>query len=203
MGPATLILIAANVAVYSLQNVLGDDLFLTFALWPLGEYPVRGTDISVGFEVWQLFTSAFLHGSTSHLALNMLALWMFGRDVEQILGTRGYLSLYAAAVFTGSISQLIVVSMGDGPIVPTVGASGGVFGILLAFGMFFPHRTIVPLFPPIPMPARVFVALYAALELANGVLGTNQGVAHFAHLGGMVGAFLVLTLGRPKARGRP
>jgi membrane associated rhomboid family serine protease len=189
-------LIAANVVVFALQNLLGDTLLLNFALWPLGDYPVRGSQMEVGFEVWQLFTSAFLHGSLTHLLLNMFALWMFGRDVELVLGTRGYLSLYAAAVLTGSLAQLVVVSMSDGAVYPTVGASGGVFGILLAFGMFFPHRTVMPLFPPIPMPARVFVLLYAGLELANGVLGTQQGVAHFAHLGGMVGAFLILRLGR-------
>jgi membrane associated rhomboid family serine protease len=154
--------------------------------------------MEVGFHFWQLITSAFLHGSPTHLFLNMLALWMFGRDVERVLGTQGYLSLYAAAVLSGSIAQLAVVSMSDGPIYPTVGASGGVFGILLAFGMFFPKRTVMPVFPPIPMPAWVFVTLYALIELANGVFGTVQGVAHFAHLGGMVGAFVVLKLGRPR-----
>jgi len=199
MGPATRILIAANVAVFALQNVVGDGLVLNFALWPIGHFPVSGTDMEVGFHFWQLITSAFLHGNFTHILLNMLALWMFGRDVEQILGTRGFLSLYAAAVLSGSIAQLIVVSMSDGPIYPTVGASGGVFGILLAFGTFFPRRTVMPVFPPIPMPAWLFVTLYAAVELANGVFGTVQGVAHFAHLGGMVGAALVLWLGRPRS----
>ena len=178
MGPATRLLIAANVAVFALQNVLGDTLVLNFALWPLGSFPVSGLQTEVGFHFWQLITSAFLHGSFTHLLLNMLALWMFGRDIEAILGTRGYLSLYTAAVLSGSVAQLIVVSMSDGPIYPTVGASGGVFGILLAFGMFFPRRTVVPVFPPIPMPAWLFVLSYALIELANGVFGTVQGVAH-------------------------
>jgi membrane associated rhomboid family serine protease len=195
MGPATQILIAANVAVFALQNVLGGGLVLPFALWPLGRFPVSGGG-EVGFQVWQLFTSAFLHGNFTHLLLNMLALWMFGRDVEAVLGTRGFLSLYAAAVLSGSLAQLAVVSMSTGPVYPTVGASGGVFGILLAFGMLFPRRTVMPLFPPIPMPARVFVLVYALIELVNGVFGTVQGVAHFAHLGGMVGAFAVMKLGR-------
>jgi membrane associated rhomboid family serine protease len=200
MGPATLILIAANVAVFALQSVMGETLVLNFALWPLGEYPIRGTQISVGFHVWQLFTSAFLHSTTntSHLIFNMLGLWMFGRDVERVLGTQGFLALYAAAVLAGSLAQLAVVSMSTGPVYPTVGASGGVFGILLAFGMFFPRRTVVPLFPPIPMPAWVFVSLYALAELMFGVLGTVQGVAHFAHLGGMLGALLVIYFGRAR-----
>jgi membrane associated rhomboid family serine protease len=200
MGPATRILIAANVAVFALQYVLGDSLLLNFALWPLGQFPVDGAGTEVGFRVWQLFTSAFLHDprTPAHLLLNMFGLWMFGRDVETVLGTRGFLSLYAAAVLSGSLAQLAVVSMSEGPIYPTIGASGGVFGVLLAFGMLFPRRIVVPMFPPIPMQARVFVLIYALLELANGVFGTVQGVAHFAHLGGMLGALLVLWLGRPR-----
>jgi membrane associated rhomboid family serine protease len=179
---------------------MGDGLVLTFALWPMGRFPVAGQNIEVGFHFWQLITSAFMHGSFTHLLLNMFALWMFGKDVERVLGTQGYLSLYAAAVLSGSIAQLITVSMSDGPIYPTVGASGGVFGVLLAFGTLFPRRTVMPLFPPIPMPAWLFVTLYGLIELSNGVFGTVQGVAHFAHLGGMVGAALILWLGRPRAR---
>jgi membrane associated rhomboid family serine protease len=200
MGPATQILIAANVAVFALQSLVGNTLFLDFALWPLGDEPVRGLQTEVGFRVWQLLTSAFLHGGFTHLLLNMLGLWMFGRDVEIVLGTRAFLSLYFAAVLSGSLAQLVVVSMSDGPPYPTVGASGGVFGVMLAFAMLFPRRTVVPLFPPIPMPAWLFVLLYALLELSNGVLGTAQGIAHFAHLGGMVGAFLILRLGRRTPR---
>jgi membrane associated rhomboid family serine protease len=200
MGTATLFLIAANVAVFLLQNATGDSLMLTFALWPYGPLRLPSGDSVVLFRYWQLITSAFLHGGTTHLALNMFALWMFGRDVERVLGTQSYLSLYAAAVLSGSVAQLITVSMSTGEVYPTVGASGGVFGILLAFGMLFPRRTIVPLFPPIPMPAWLFVLLYALLELSNGIFGTVQGIAHFAHLGGMLGALLVLWLGRPRAR---
>jgi membrane associated rhomboid family serine protease len=194
MGPATQILIALNVAVYAIESLLGTSLVATFALWPIGSFPVRGGGF-VGFEIWQLITSAFLHGSPTHLLLNMFALWMFGREVEYTLGTQSFLALYAAAVLAGSVAQLITVSMSDGPVYPTVGASGGVFGVLLAFGMLFPRRTIVPIFPPIPMPAWLFVLLYGLLELSNGVMGTNQGVAHFAHLGGMLGALLVMWLG--------
>lgn len=75
---------------------------------------------------------------------------------------------------------------------PTVGASGAIFGILLAFGLLFPRRTIVLLFPPIPMPAILFVILYGIIELLSGIFGTEQGVAHFAHLGGMLGSYLTL-----------
>lgn len=203
MGPITRFLIFANVAVFVLQGMSGDSLVDAFALWPLGRYSIDESGTTVGFQVWQLVTSAFLHASVSHIALNMLALWMFGRDVERALGARRYATLYFAAVVSAALSQLVVVSLAsDGPIHPTVGASGGVFGILLAFGMLFPQRTVMLLFPPIPMPARVFVFLYGAIELASGVFGTSQGVAHFAHLGGMLGAWLVLVGWRRRAERR-
>lgn len=202
MGPITKALIFANVAVFVLQGMLGDVLVAEFALWPLGRYPLDPGGI-VGFQPWQLVTSAFLHANASHIGLNMLALWMFGRDVEHALGAGRYVALYAAAVVTAALTQLAVVSTAaDGMVYPTVGASGGVFGLLLAFGTIFPRRTVMLLFPPIPMPARVFVIVYGAIELANGVLGTTQGVAHFAHLGGMLGAWIVLALWRRQARRR-
>jgi membrane associated rhomboid family serine protease len=143
--------------------------------------------------VWQLITCGFLHANFLHLAINMYALWMFGSDVERAIGAQHYLILYFASLLSSSATQLLVVSMmTSAGVYPTVGASGAIFGILLAFGMLFPRRTIVLLIPPIPMPAIVFVILYALLELFSGVFGTDQGVAHFAHLGGMVGAYLTL-----------
>lgn len=184
---ATQLLIAANIAVYLLQTMRADGLLVEYALWPLGAG--RG---GAGFHPWQLATSAFLHGGTAHLALNMLALWMFGGPVEQRVGTARFVRLYAAAVLAAGLLQLAIVSLSSGPAYPTVGASGGVFGLLLAFGVLFPERTVMLLFPPIPMPARLFVVLYGALELLHGVLGTSAGVAHFAHLGGMLGAWIVL-----------
>jgi membrane associated rhomboid family serine protease len=123
----------------------------------------------------------------------MLALYMFGGDIERLLGSQRFLVYYLVCVVGAAVAQLVVLGGMNRPPVPTVGASGGVFGLLLAFGMAFPHRKLMLLFPPIPMPAWLFVTLYGLLELYLGVTGSGVGVAHFAHLGGMVTGYLLLT----------
>ena len=201
MARITRLLIGINVAVFLLEAVTGPGLFARFALWPVGHFDVPQFDTPVGFKIWQLITCGFLHANFLHLAINMYALWMFGSDVERTVGPRHYLTLYFASLLSSSLTQLLVVSMmTSAGVYPTVGASGAIFGILLAFGLLFPRRTIVLLIPPIPMPAIVFVILYALLELFSGVFGTNQGVAHFAHLGGMIGAFITLRHWRGRGR---
>jgi membrane associated rhomboid family serine protease len=193
MAPITRLLILINVAIFALQMAYGDALVATLALWPIGRFSVPDLHTVVGFQPWQLVTSAFLHASLIHIFLNMLALYMFGRDVERVLGAPRYLSLYFAAVLSAALVQLTVVSaISSGEPHPTIGASGGVFGILLAFGVLYPKRIVTLLFPPIPMPAWLFVTVYGLIELVSGVLGTSAGIAHFAHLGGMLGAYLVL-----------
>jgi len=201
MARLTRLLIGINVAVFALEAISGPGLFARFALWPLGHFDVAQFDIPVGFKLWQLITCGFLHANFLHLAINMYALWMFGSDVERAVGSQHYLTLYFASLLSSSVTQLLVVSMmTSSGVYPTVGASGAIFGILLAFGLLFPRRTIVLLIPPIPMPAIVFVILYALLELFSGVFGTDQGVAHFAHLGGMIGAYFTLRHWRSRAQ---
>jgi membrane associated rhomboid family serine protease len=200
--PITQALLIANVAVFLLQSAVGASLIVWFALWPpLPSGPV----IAPSFQIWQLVSYAFLHGSPGHLFFNMLALYMFGSDVERLFGPRFYLQYYFASVVAAALCHLVVSSWAGGPPIPTVGASGGVYGLLLAYGIYFPRRTVMLLFPPIPMPARVFVTLFAALELWFGVTGTLSGVAHFAHLGGMLGGLLMIQYRRgrfPFARRR-
>lgn len=184
LSPITRTLIYANVGVFLIQLLSGDEILYRFALWPWGT-PL--------FHFWQLVSYGFLHGGLTHLFFNMFALYMFGSEIERELGTRRYLIYYFASVVGAAVMHLLVTHLMGGLLLPTVGASGGVFGLLLAFGMFFPQRRILLLIPPIPMKAWVFVTLYGLIELAMGVFGTGQGVAHFAHLGGMLAGFLLLT----------
>jgi membrane associated rhomboid family serine protease len=169
--------------------VIGPLLILWFALWPLGSPQFPGTP---SFQVWQLVSYGFLHGSVTHLLFNMFALYMFGAEIENLLGRQRFLWYYLACIVGAAVTQLIVYGFLGRPPTPTVGASGGVFGLLLAFWLAYPDRRILLLIPPIPMPALLFVTLYGLLELYLGVTGSNQGVAHFAHLGGMVAGYLLL-----------
>ncbi len=184
--PVTIALIAANVAMFLLEQVAPGSIY-PLALWPLGAGQVGGES----FAPWQLVTYAFLHGGLLHLAFNMFALYMFGGAIEQVFGARRYLTYYFVCVVSAALTQLVFAAM-SGAYYPTVGASGGVFGLLLAYAIYFPHARIMLIFPPIPMPARMFVLVYAAIELFLGVTGTQEGVAHFAHLGGMIGGYALL-----------
>jgi membrane associated rhomboid family serine protease len=190
--PITRALLIANVAVFLMQGFADDSLIIWFALWPFGSPAYTGPEAPPGFLPWQLVTYSFLHGNGLHLLVNMLGLFMFGSEVERVLGYRRYFTYYFVSVLAAALAQLVMSAMAGGPPYPTVGASGGVFGLLLAYGMFFPRRMVMLIFPPIPMPARVFVFVYAAIELYLGVTGTQAGVAHFAHLGGMLGGYLML-----------
>ena len=192
LPPVTRALLIANIAVYLAQSLADDSLVIWFALWPLGASSVSAPGVPAGFLPWQLVTYSFLHGNGLHLLVNMLGLFMFGSEVERVLGYRRYFTYYFVSVLAAAVAQLVMSATATGPPYPTVGASGGVFGLLLAYGMFFPRRMVMLIFPPIPMPARVFVIVYAAIELYLGVTGTQAGVAHFAHLGGMLGGFLML-----------
>ena len=193
-------LLVINGLVFVLQRMtflpqIGiDRLMLWFGLWPAG--PENSP-----FGVWQLLTYGFLHGNLPHIFFNMFALWMFGRDLENMMGTRRFLTYYLTCVVGAGIVQLVVAQM-QGGIYPTVGASGGVFGILLAYGMAFPNRTVMLIFPPIPMRAKYFVILFGLFELYLGFSGRQPGVANFAHLGGMLFGFLLIQYWKQESRRR-
>ena len=177
-------LLVANGLLFAAQQLQPDFLVYHFALWPAGSPRVE-------FHVWQLLSYGFLHGNLNHIFFNMFGLWMFGRDIERMMGARRFLIYYLTCVIGAGIVQLLVAGT-QGGIYPTIGASGGVFGILLAFAMAFPNRVIMLLFPPIPMKAKYFVLMYGLLELYLGLSGRAPGVANFAHLGGMFFGFMLI-----------
>lgn len=149
---------------------------LALALWPLE---------SGYFSPWQLISYAFLHGSFNHLFFNMFAVWMFGTPLEQAWGKQRFLIYYGACVVGAAIVQLLV-QLFEGGIYPTIGASGGVFGLLLAYGAMWPDNRIFLLFFPVPVKAKWFVLIYGGIELLLGFSRAMPGIAHFAHLGGMI-----------------
>ena len=187
--------LAANGILFLLELYIGDELVNKLALWPLSlsETPLFAV-AQPQFEPWQLVTYSFLHAGIAHLLLNMYALWLFGSRMENVWGSRAFTLYYFFCVLGAGLVQLFIgtQSIGEGGIYPTVGASGGVFGLLLAFGLTFPNERLVLIFPPIVLRAKWFVLIYGAIELWAGVTGTAAGVAHFAHLGGMLFGFLLL-----------
>ncbi len=187
-------LLIINGLVFALQQMPQFDqaLLFNFALWPLGQtFP--------SFMPWQLLTYGFMHGGLAHIAFNMFMLWMFGRELELVYGTRRFLIYYLTCVVGAGIVQLVVAAL-QGGIYPTIGASGGVFGLLLLFGMTFPNRMIMLLFPPIPMKAKYMVILFGFLELYFGLSGVAPGIANFAHLGGMLFGFILIQRWRRASR---
>jgi membrane associated rhomboid family serine protease len=188
--PVTRALIIANVIVFLLQQVAGNVLTALFALWSVGDSL---------FQPWQLLTYSFLHGGFLHIFFNMFALYMFGSPLEMFWGGRRYAFYYLASILTAAATELIVMNATQvgGPV---IGASGGVFGLLLAFAWYFPRQRLFVIPIPVPLPAWLFVTLYGVAELFFGVTGIQPGVAHFAHLGGMLGGALSILYWR--ARGR-
>ena len=177
-------LLIANGLMFAMQHYFWPVPDALFALWPLN---------SGNFYPWQLVTYGFLHSPTNfyHIFFNMLALWMFGRDLERIMGPRRFATYWFVCVIGAGFVQLLVGQL-TGSDVRTVGASGGVFGLLLAFALMFPNRIVVLLIPPIPLKAKYFVLLYGLLTLYMGFSGGAPSVAHFAHLGGMLFGYLTL-----------
>ncbi len=185
MPPITRALIALNLLIYLLELFTGPGILQIFALWPPGSEGV--------FHLWQLFTYSFLHGSLLHLGFNMVALWMFGSELERRWNDLRYLLTYLISVVVAAMTQIAVSGYFLHASGPVIGASGGVFGLLLAYALYFPNRVVSFIFlPMIQVPARLFVLGYGAIELFLGVTGTTAGVAHFAHLGGLLGGWLAV-----------
>lgn len=201
LPPVTRNLLIANVLVFALQFLLQDEntLALTkwFALWPVGHDMAidlgNGDVAGIGFRPWQLITYGFMHGSVMHILLNMYALYMFGGLIERVMGQRRFIIYYFTCLVAAALAQLAIMYWFEPDrVFPTVGASGAIFGLLGAFAMLFPREKLMMIPIPVGIPAWLFVTLYGLAELVFGVTGTLSGVAHFAHLGGLVAGLLLL-----------
>lgn len=208
--PVIKALLILNALIFGVGMLSGQSMTGLLALWPLGSPEMamtsRGPMAVPGFMPWQLLTYGFLHANLMHLVLNLFALWMFGVAIENAWGSRRFLVYFLTCLIGAGLIQLGVASYqvaSGGNIYPTVGASGGAFGILLAFAMMFPEQRIMLLFPPVPIKAKWFVLGFGALTLFFGVTGSMSGIAHFAHLGGMLFGLILILYWRGQLPVRP
>jgi len=182
LTPAIKYLIIFNASFYLVQELLQVSWFLQLGLVPAMVW--KGC-------IWQLFTYMFLHGSFIHILFNMFILWMFGGELERLWGTKEFLRYY---FLTGIGAGISVVVINPGSNIPTIGASGAIYGVLLAYGLTFPN-SIIYLYFLLPIKAKYFVLIFGVLEFFASILPSTDMVAHLAHLGGMV--FGILYLKRP------
>lgn len=194
LTPAVKALIIANVAVFLLDwlaaRSIGFQLFSVFGLRPVA--------VIQGFQIWQLVTYLFLHGGLFHILFNMLALWMFGVELERTWGTRAFTKYYFITGIAAGVATLVIAltPLGrDAYVIPTVGASGAIYGLLLAYGLYFPNRPIY-MYLVFPIPAKYFVMILGAIAFMAAAEGAGSGVAHWAHVGGLVAGYLYLKRGR-------
>lgn len=169
--PISIGVLVICVAVFLLNNISAE-----LALWPF---------YSGYFQPWQLITYAFLHGGFNHLFFNMFAVWMFGFPIEKMWGSKKYAEYFFICVLGAGLIQLLVQYI-SGNVYPTIGASGAVFGLLLAYGVTWPNNKLILIFFPVPIKAKWFVLIYGVAELIFGVTGVMPQVAHYAHLGGLL-----------------
>ncbi len=182
--PAVKGLLIINVVVFLFKH-LQPQIVLIFGLLP---YLVWEK-----LFIWQLFTYQFLHGGIFHLLFNMLALWMFGCDLERRWGTQFFLRYFFVSVVGGAILNTVFL---PGQMVPSIGASAGIYGILLAYGLLYPDRTVYFYFL-FPVKMKYFVFIIGAIALYSSITVTHSGIAHLAHLGGMVFGYIYLRWGNP------
>jgi membrane associated rhomboid family serine protease len=179
-------LIILMAVLFLLQGIVSSRITLYLGLVPLLVWKK--------FFLWQLFTYIFLHGGISHILFNLLALWMFGGELESYWGSGKFLRYF---LFCGIGAGICTVVFSPYQFIPVVGASGAIYGLLLAFGWLFPNRLIYIYFL-VPVPAKYFVVIFGLIELYSSIEGTGGGVAHLTHLGGLI--FGILYMAYPTIR---
>ena len=179
---------------FLLQQLNPEFAIWHLALWPLGEFQTAEGFVSP-FQPWQLLTYALLHGDWVHIFFNAFALIQFGPRLEYALGQKRFIQFLLVCTVGAAVCQLVVgtllVNAGKPPF-PTIGASGAIYGVLLAWAVMWPHDRVLMILPPMEVSVRTMVLIFGGLELLMGITGTAQGVAHFAHMGGMLFGWLLL-----------
>ena len=192
LPPATINIIIVNAILFLATLVNQDFMIRTFAMFP-PESPL--------FRWWQIITHMFMHGGFWHILFNMYTLFIFGMVVERTIGTKKFLVYYFLCGLGAAALHLGVQSLtGTSLYVPTLGASGAVYGVLLAYAYLFPDNKLTLLFPPVTLSAKWMVLIFLAIELLTGITGTAEGVAHFAHLGGALMGWLLMIWWRKRGR---
>ncbi|MBI3662059.1 MAG: rhomboid family intramembrane serine protease [Acidobacteria bacterium] len=196
LTPAVKALLIANGVVFVLQSLAPVGVDVAINHW-LGLVP-RG--VTHGLRLWQPFTYLFLHGTFWHLFWNMLALWMFGCDLERVWGQRRFLSYYFLTGVGAACINILVKTIADpgglsSSLIPTIGASGAIYGILIAAAVLFPDRRIYMILPPVELPMRVYVFIMGAISFFGTIGASGDNVSHVSHLGGMLVGYLYLRRG--------
>lgn len=147
---------------------------------------------SARFRLWQPLTYMFMHGGFFHIFFNMYTLVIFGNIVERMIGSKKFLTFYIISGLGAAALHIAMTSLFGGSMAPMVGASGAVYGVLVAYAILFPDSRMTLIFPPVTLKARSMVLVFVGIEMLTGVTGTMEGIAHFAHLGGMLAGFLMI-----------
>jgi rhomboid family protein len=186
LSPALKAIIATNVVLF-IATLVFPELITVFGLRP--------SDVLFEGRIWQIVTYMFLHGSIGHVLFNMLALWMFGTDLERLWGTRAFLRYYGIVGAAAGVSTILFSSVipfaARAFYITTIGASGAIYGLLLAYGLLFPNRPILMYFV-FPIPAKYFVMIIGAIALLMSVNDSGGVIAHITHLGGLIAGYLLL-----------
>jgi membrane associated rhomboid family serine protease len=184
---------------HALKALIATNVFLFLAAYLAPElitlFGLRPSDVVLEGRIWQVVTYMFLHGNIGHILFNMLALWMFGTELERLWGTRAFLRYYGVVGVAAAVSTILVSSLAPFAArtfyTTTIGASGAIYGLLLAYGLLFPNRPIM-LYFVFPIPAKYFVMILGAIALLMSVSDSGGGVAHITHLGGLVAGYVLL-----------
>lgn len=191
LPPAVKNLLIINIIVFLGTELIGDPMYQLFALFPIG---------SPFFRWWQFVTHMFMHGNFMHIFFNMWSLFVFGPLLERLWGSKKFLIFYFVCGLGAALCHELVLLSQPLSNIPTVGASGAIYGLLLGFGMLYPNYVLTLVFPPVSLKAKWFVIIFAAIELLTGILGTHDGVAHFAHLGGMLFGLILILIWKKKGQ---